>query len=574
MLNISVVLGEASGDICNKVSKMRDDLNLTPYESLGELFRESEYTQYAINRVVVSSKVLEYGDVDDNIIRLRNLIRSQSEFSSVVFLCKEETDADLESILIKEFTESECAVLSILSSSVNAIIEFLSLDVGTLQDKYGYRVPADDSSVVLDDSLEYAEEVTEGDLPVEDYIEQTKKKPSFLDALFGKSKKQETEAETIEDDITAGVASVSAPSSSDDSVLEEDILEEDEEHQFETSDDEEQSVGFENEDSEEISEDFDEDSSSEGADDVETENSEDFVSSTPSRRSVLDEVKVQPEVVQVEDEDLGILSAGDETAYREPSVKIVEVEKIVERVVPAQGSARSVFDSSHKRMVLVTGDRRSGVTTLAYNLAQVFSKYMSVLYVDCDVVRHGVLSMIDYGEFKKNDPVTKEAMRLCKSWESVQDGVFRVRKNLDMLTSDYGVDITKEDIEGILDIIADYYTQYDFVVLDVPLEYLDCATSVLSFAKPLVVSEGNFSGLVNLVSEGEVGVCKNISARYMNLLCKKGVMVLTKVEQGIDVRGLKRRVENILDLDYDWLGMRCAVQPVLDEQTLAYMLEV
>ena len=119
---------------------------------------------------------------------------------------------------------------------------------------------------------------------------------------------------------------------------------------------------------------------------------------------------------------------------------------------------------------------------------------MRVLYVDCDIVRHGVLSFIDYAEFKKNDSVTKEAMRLCKSWDDVQRGLLRVSKNFDMLTSDYGVDVTKEDVEGILDVISDYYTQYDFVVLDIPMEHLDCAYSALSFATSgLDIKSINFS---------------------------------------------------------------------------------
>ena len=580
MINVSVVLGDASADICNKVSKLRDDFNLVPFANLGELFRESEYTQYPINRVVVSSKVLEYGDVDDNIIRLRNLIRSQSEFSSVVFLCKEETDADLEGILIKEFTESECAVLSIFSSSVNSIIEFLSKDISVLRCKYGYKSEdISDSSSILDDSVEYKNEQLVEDTSnevLEDVTEVTKKKPSFLDALFGKSKKNEVDASDSKDDT------------SDSDFIEVNSGTSEESNSNDASDDEDGSIDTdateydsavetnESEDNSKLSENYDNNSSSLATEDVAEENSEEVSTSHSTTRAVLNEVKSQPELFEVDDDDNNLLSATDEGNYRDKSVKVVErvVEKVVEKVVTVPSETKSVFNKASKRLVLVTGDRRAGTTTFAYNLAKVFSKKMRVLYVDCDIVRHGILTMIDYDEFKKNDAVTKEAMRLCNTWDDIQRGIFRVSRNFDMLTSDYGTEVSKKDLEGILDVIADYYTSYDFVVLDIPLSNLDCACGVLSFAKPIIVSEGTLGGLLSLVSEGEIGICSNVQSRYMNILCKKGTMVFTKVEPSFNAEGIKLSVGNILDLDYPWLDMRCISQPVLDEKSLGYILEV
>lgn len=576
MINVSVVLGDSSVDICNRVSKLRDGFNLSPYSNLENLFLESEYAQHSLNRVVVSSTVLEYGDVNDNITRLRNLIRNQSEFASVVFLCKEEKDADLEEILLSSFTESECAVLSILSSTINSIIEFMSLDITDLRKKYGYvsKNNISDEDVLLNDEVESQEEeptiVVEDDTLVEE--EQPKKKRSnFLNSLFGKSKKTDTNEQSTDDDNNSDCDSVDDSEESSNGIDADSTSSEvgnTDSNEVNSS----ESVGTDgNEEDVQKSEYSSEEFSSEEQTNVSDENTG---HSRHNAKLVLSEVLSKPDLVQVEDDDDSLLNFEDEGSYREKAVKVVEVEKVVEKVVHVQASKGSVFDKSNKKLVLVTGDRRSGVTTFAFNLASILSKHMRVLYVDCDVVRHGVLSMIDYSEFKRNDNVTVNAMQLCNNWNDIQRGVFRISSNFDILTSDYGIEVEDEQLENIIEAIADYYVKYDAVIMDIPLEKLHCAKAVLGLAKPVVTCEGTFNGVLGFVSEAELGAGKGVSARFMNAICKKGTLVYTKVANKFNPNTIKSQVDGILDLDYNWLEMRCIAQPTLDENSLNFILEV
>lgn len=572
MINIAVVLGNPSSDICARVSKLRDDLNLIPYESLGELFRESEYSQYSLNRVVVSSSVLSLGDIDSNISRIRDLIRGQSDFANVVFLCKEETDLDLEELLNTSFNQSECAVLSITSSSITSIIEYLSKDISALKLKYGFVSKVEnETTMLLDDSVEVPQ-------PEESVTEEPesadKKRSGFLESLFGKSKKKDSEnVSDSSEDLNKDETEVNIEGMSKKSTDVEDFKE-GEQNQSEGIGDSIEGVDESNEDTSELSEDSAVNSSLNGTSNVTGQYDSTSEESDSSVRSVLEDVKASPDLVEVS-EDINLINFGAEDTYREKTARVVEKVVEVERVVTVGSGKRSVFDKSIKKLVVVTGDRRSGVTSLAYKMAVEFSKHSSVLYVDCDMIHHGVLFFIDYDEFKKQDKLTRNAVVLCRTWEDIQRGVFRASSTLDVLTADYGCTTDGDSVDTLLDIIADYYTRYDCVIVDLPLAYLRNAYSILSMASPVVTVNGSLSGVLSFISEMEIGSGSGVMSRYMNVICKKGTMVLTGVDgRNFRIPALKSMVESTITSDYPWMQMKCIANPELDENSLSYMLEV
>lgn len=575
MLNVAVVLGNPSANVCTKVSKLRDDLNLTPYLTLGEFFRESEYAQYPIERVVVAASVLRLGNVDNNISRLRDLIRSQSNFANVVFLCKEETDAELEELLVHEFTPSECAVLSITSSSVTSVTEYLSLDIQELKDRYGYYSPdVSEDAGVLDDSVDVpTPPASEVEQPVE------KKKSGFLDSLFGRSKKKEEEKEVeepnnseateeVEEEVESEPASEESENTEADTDSEEEVTNSTDEVDEEVDEEPEEVT----EEEEELSEETSTDPSSLDSDDVEGENYE----SSDSVLSELNDVRSTPELVEVEDTDT-LINYGTEDKYREDTAKVVErvVERVVEKPVPVVKGKRSIFESSAKRLIVVTGDRGSGVTTMASTIANVFaSNKCNTLYVDCDVVRHGILSYIDYAEFKKQDKVKRNATAVCKTWDDIERGIYQVSATMGILTADYGVVTEDGGIEDLLTLIADYYTKFDCVVIDLPLEYIKYAYTVLSMGIPILTVKGTLGGVIGAISELEVGCCSDVLPRYLTLLAKKGIMLATCVDKTFKFDGLLRKVDSYIDSDYPWTKMRYLVNPKIDAESLSYMLEV
>lgn len=576
-MNIAVVLGDASTSICSKVGRLRDDLNIVPFLSLGELFRESEYLQYSIDRVLLTAKVLRQGDIEDNISRLSELLRSQKDFSSVVFLCKEDSDNELEELLLTKFAESECAVLSVLSTSVTSMLEFMSASIKTLQDEYGYESKLGTGQVsVIEDEVALPEELTPTPAPV---VEQPKpKKGFFLNTILGKGKetepKPEIKDETDEEEETDEVEPEEEDSQDSDDLEDEPI--EDLEIDVESEEETREVTDFDDDDEEELSKELPVNPSSLGVEEPKPENISTFDESQFKKvdiKETLADVTNSDNLVEV-DESGDLLDLSSEEQYRQPKVQIVEkeVEKIVERVVTVNGGKVSVFAKQSSRMILVTGDRRSGVTSTAWGIAKEFSKNkLSVLYVDCDSKRHGVLSYIDYTEFCKNDTLTKGAMHLSTSWDNLRGGQFRESANLNIVSANYDVEVTEEDLKRVLELVSMYYTDYDVVVLDVPMENLACAESVIPLSKCVVTCESTVNALFSYILSMD---CNELLPKFQNLIAKKGTMLFTKSAQSFNVAQLRVPVSNVLSPDYDWFGMKSAVLQVLDEGLLSYILEV
>lgn len=585
-MNIAVVLGDASASICSKVAKLRDDLNTVPFLSLGELFRESEYLQYSIDRVLLTAKVLRQGDVEDNISRLSDLLGAQKDFSSVVFLCKEETDSELEELLLTKFSESECAVLSVLSTSVTNMMEFMSLQINALQDEYGFESRFGTGQVsVLDDEISLPEDLMPETQPV---VEQLKsKKGFFLNSLFGRDK--ETDSISEEEPAPAQVEeSTEIQPEEDVSQDSSDLAVEPAEVVEETVDapaDSEEVIDSEVVESSELLEDLSETPSSPAQEEVKEQISEvsDDVripnNNTEFQRidlhETLSDIKNADDLVEVD--YLGdLLDLSSEEQFRKPKIQVVEkeVERIVERVVTvnAGGGKVSVFSKQASRMILVTGDRRSGVTWTALSLAYAFSSHkLSTLYVDCDRKRKGVLSYVDYTEFCKNDTLTKGAMHLATSWENILHGQFRAQSNLGIVTSNYDVTVTEEDLKRVLELVSMYGTDFDVVILDIPLESLSCAESAIPLSKCVITCEGTTNGLSSYALSMD---CNPLVPKYQNLMAKKGTMLFTKCPNNFKATDVLKPVSSILSPEYDWFSMKCALSGEFDESLVSYLLEV
>ena len=106
------------------------------------------------------------------------------------------------------------------------------------------------------------------------------------------------------------------------------------------------------------------------------------------------------------DEDLsGMSVATDEDNYR----KAVEAPKVITKTVVKEvirdkgDSGRSktptlsgIRSGKYHKIILVTGDRCTGITTTALAISKYLSEKIEVLYVDCDIDNHGILNYLDY----------------------------------------------------------------------------------------------------------------------------------------------------------------------------------
>ena len=98
--------------------------------------------------------------------------------------------------------------------------------------------------------------------------------------------------------------------------------------------------------------------------------------------------------------DMGV--ALDEEQYRQQTEQPKVIKQVITKEVIRNVNTGNKFVALNgvrqgrlKKVVIVTGDRGSGITSTALNIARALSKNVDVLYFDCDINNHGLLNYID-----------------------------------------------------------------------------------------------------------------------------------------------------------------------------------
>lgn len=284
------------------------------------------------------------------------------------------------------------------------------------------------------------------------------------------------------------------------------------------------------------------------------------------------------------DTDFSDMSVGDlEASYREkleqPKVQIVEKEVIKEVVKEVQvggKGANSVYGSilkgKTKKIILVTGDRGSGVTSLAYEIAEWFAKYVPVLYFDCDVELHGLLSYIDYHDFCQYDQQQLQGVKLCRSAKAFPNCITRYSSNLDLLTTNYGAEVSDEELELAQSVVAEVANNYGVVVVDAPIDKLPHLTDLILCGNACLLAEASKRGMMNIMCKLEDSP---LPTRYKRNLAGTGTMVYTKVNPKINMKKLIDYVKDIVDFEeVNWIGMNTVNRPAkLDQKFIEEIIE-
>lgn len=279
-----------------------------------------------------------------------------------------------------------------------------------------------------------------------------------------------------------------------------------------------------------------------------------------------DEVPDTDEVLNVEevdDTDLELGNASDaEEKYREESqpTRIVTntVVKEVIRTAPSGGIGKSsilkkVLDGQINKTIVVTGDRGTGITLTAYNLAKKFAEKVPVLYVDLDTETHGLLNYIDYGLFQSYENVQIHGLKYCTNSRNFDKCTIRFDNNFDIIGSDFSSEITDEEIEQASNIIAENLGKYGLVVVDCPVSKLNCIPELILTANTVLCVEGSKRGFMNMLC-----VLENspLSTRYKRTIVNRGTMLVTKCNPKIDIKQLIKYINKIFTPDsVDWLSM-------------------
>lgn len=274
-------------------------------------------------------------------------------------------------------------------------------------------------------------------------------------------------------------------------------------------------------------------------------------------------VEPEPEVEDDVDDDFSSLSVDENAvdAYRNDTTNVIVKEKVVVKHIPIDGAKGGLFaglvNGTSKRTFVVTGDRGTGVTSLAWEMAKFLSQNIPVLYFDCDIRTHGLLSYVEYNEISKFGNAQLQGTKFCKNTNSFYNCVIPYADNLDIITSNYGTHTTKDELAVTAQVIAEKSLDYGAVIIDAPFDILPTIEDLLVSSTILFCVTATKVGFMNAVCVLEDN---ELSQRYLRQMFTKGKMVFTKKNKRLKVDALKKYINDIVELeDINWLEMNAVV---------------
>ena len=284
-----------------------------------------------------------------------------------------------------------------------------------------------------------------------------------------------------------------------------------------------------------------------GTEDLDYDQSQDEVHYSISSPSEIDE----------DVSDMGV--ALDEEQYRQQTeqpkvIKQVITKEVIRNVNTGNKlvALNGVYQGRLKKVVIVTGDRGTGVTSTALNIAKTLAKKVDVLYFDCDINNHGLLNYIDYANFKNYEQVHMNGVKMCKSTQVFSNCVISWEENLYLLTTDFSCDCSTEDLERAGEVVAENADEFGVVVVDCPVDKLPYIKDLVLTGLGVVCVEGSRRGFMNMLCQFEANT---LQTRYKRTLISHGIMLVTKCNKHLDLKKLVNYIKAIYEPDeVNWLA--------------------
>lgn len=281
---------------------------------------------------------------------------------------------------------------------------------------------------------------------------------------------------------------------------------------------------------------------------------------------------VEPDVddVRVKDELATLNFDKLNKEYSKATQKVVTVEKVIKVPVKAhvKDTSRGVSGKSHfsavleglksgkrKEYIVVTGDRRSGITTTALELANFFAeKEISTLFVDFDIARRGSLLYLGLDDIIEEEEQRLHGLSLANTSCRLSNLTIAPKKiNFDCLIQMYGAPIEATSLSTAQEALS-VQTEYAVVIADCPMCYIDRVYDLLVRSKVLVCSNSDACGILNnLVSLDSLS--DNI--KMQSLIFDKGYSIVNNVKNWEEYKELKSNLQTMFQPDgnIDWNAM-------------------
>ena len=194
----------------------------------------------------------------------------------------------------------------------------------------------------------------------------------------------------------------------------------------------------------------------------------------------------------------------DDSEYQQqfaPAPRVVE--KIVEREVyidsGTETPAQKLLDAGKQVIIIVTGDRRSGVTLTALTLAQIYAKRVSTLVVDLDTETCGGQLYQDLEELMSEDENVLHGLTRAKNPTLLSNLTFHSNsEGYDYLFSLLGNGtVTNDELRGLQNALV-AQRQFQLVIIDCPWNRLSAIEDLFMSAKILLCVDPDVSGCYNI----------------------------------------------------------------------------
>lgn len=568
---LAIIAGNASDKLKDNITKFKDNIDIITFKDFDDYIGYVEQRSISVDRVIIYSSKLNYiaEEIKGEIQDFAQYMKTNSTATRIIMILNKDENSNVYSDNFNEyFFGVNYAILPITDKfTTKTLTEAVIEDTKDICKNYSINTKR---NVSID--IEVVEDIKkEVEIPKQEVADLKPKKKGFLSVFRSKKEdKNITEiknANTKENENSENIKinnmipksiNNTNETSNNDNIIEEFYTENDNLQKNENN--------LENENSIEGEQNYDENNNEEYINKNTSENTEILQSNISDKNQdnrcnnnnieykieegIKNEEVLNSNSIMIVMDDTDEILIEDESFDREnlkeikevekvvekvikvEVEKLVEVEKIVEKVVEVEklvvinkGNNETKLDKLKKgdlvKKMIFTGNRNSGVTSTALQVAYELSKTNNVLYVDFDTEYHGILNYIKYSEFIKYNNLQKSGIFSLKAVKNLSESIIRL-DNINYIISDYGVDINNQDIVEAQNYLINADKEFTVIIYDVPvynMKYIE--DSIIDFTT-IFIAEPNLKSYMELLCNIESLDIKN---NIKKILVNKSVIL-------------------------------------------------
>lgn len=183
--------------------------------------------------------------------------------------------------------------------------------------------------------------------------------------------------------------------------------------------------------------------------------------------------------------------------YESQNTKVLERVVEVEKVIKVESGRRA--PKNGVRVIIVTGDRRSGITRTAINMAAHYAKESKTLFVDYDTFRRGSLLYFGLENVVQEEERVQDGLILLRNPNMLSNLVYYFpRGGFDCLLSSHGSEVTDETLLNAQRVLS-VQREYKTVIIDCPMDNLRYLEDIILHSEIVICVDSSVPSVLNTV---------------------------------------------------------------------------